>query len=48
MIIVLFSLVERRFKPFHETYKWITLTLSMGLMYPNPAKDRFRIIAIST
>nr|QIJ45815.1 olfactory receptor [Glyphodes pyloalis] len=39
---------EYHFKPFHERYRWITFTLTLGLMYPNPATERTRIIVILT
>nr|QEE82759.1 odorant receptor 41 [Conogethes pinicolalis] len=39
---------EFTFRPFHETYRWIATSLTLGLMYPNPATDRTRLILIVT
>nr|AOE48050.1 putative odorant receptor OR45 [Athetis lepigone] len=37
---------ELEFKPFSETYKKITFALSVGMIYPNPKTEKWRLASI--
>nr|QIJ45799.1 olfactory receptor [Glyphodes pyloalis] len=37
---------DYHFKPFHETYKWITRCLTLGLMYPNPDTEKIKLVIL--
>ncbi|XP_028160768.1 uncharacterized protein LOC114353131 [Ostrinia furnacalis] len=43
----LINIKEHHFESFNKTYQWIAFTLTLGIMFPNPATDRFRIISIN-
>ncbi|KAL0809384.1 hypothetical protein ABMA28_011579 [Loxostege sticticalis] len=42
----LVNIEEHNFGPFHKVYQWLTFTLTLGLLFPNPASERFRLTFI--
>ncbi|KAL0809391.1 hypothetical protein ABMA28_011581 [Loxostege sticticalis] len=38
--------MENQFKPFHETYKAVMYSMVFAMVYPNPATDKWRLLAI--
>ncbi|KAL0858887.1 hypothetical protein ABMA27_011324 [Loxostege sticticalis] len=38
--------MENQFKPFHETYKAVMYSMVYAMVYPNPATDKWRLLAI--
>ncbi|CAD0206825.1 unnamed protein product [Chrysodeixis includens] len=37
---------DLEFKPFHDSYKMITFALSIGMIYPNPKTEKWRLASI--